>query len=497
MTAQEGSTFSNTKWTILSSVINGVVTIAIGAVLARLLHPDVFGLTAIGFLVIAFAGYFVKLWVGPALIQKEQLTNDDISFAISFSLVIGLVATIVVFLLSPLIASLFNKPESAQVIAALSLLLWITSFSASVIGLLRRNMRFQTLSIVGIAQTLFTGILSIIMAIMGLGVWSLIWPLIISQSLGLFVLFLLIRRSYPIRLRFSFSGHGYLLKFGSKYTLISILEYFGSNLDTIFMGRMFSLGQLGIYNRAFKLAYLPSENLITSITSVMFPVFSRLQNQKDEFVKTQNRLFVFIGLISTCIAMGMVPASKDIVLVLLGPQWMDAIPILVVILFAVPFDFMSVTLGLSFDATGNLNEKIKIQITSLFILIIGIIFLYSYGPIGIAAALVISHLIRFVYYLFSNRKLFSISYKQVLRNIMSIFLAGAITFSVCLLVVKRSVAWGMPPFQSLLFEIIVCSGVFILILFLNSPSLLGVKNFVQSKVKIRTFLTSKRGKNHE
>jgi len=497
MTAQEGSTLSNTKWTILSSVINGVVTIAIGAVLARLLHPDVFGLTAIGFLVIAFAGYFVKLWVGPALIQKEQLTNDDISFAISFSMVIGIVATIVVFLLSPLIASLFNKPESAQVIAALSLLLWITSFSASVIGLLRRNMKFQTLSIVGTAQTIFTGILSIIMAIMGLGVWSLIWPLIISQSLGLIVLFLMIRRSYPIRLRFSFSGHGYLLKFGSKYTLISILEYFGSNLDTIFIGRMFSLSQLGIYNRSFKLAYLPSENLITSITSVMFPVFSRLQNQKEEFVKTQNRLFVLIGLISTCIAMGMVPASKDIILVLLGPQWISSIPILIVILFAVPFDFMSVTLGLSFDATGNLNEKIKIQITSLITLFIGIISLYPYGPIGIAAALVISHLIRFVYYLLSNKILFSISYKRVLRNVTSIFLAGAITFSACILVVNKSVAWGLTPIQSLFFEILICAFVFIVILFLNSPILLGVKNITESNEEIRRFLTSKRGTKNE
>jgi lipopolysaccharide exporter len=497
MTAQEGSTLSNTKWTILSSVINGIITIAIGAVLARLLNPDVFGLTAIGFLVIAFAGYFVKLWVGPALIQKEQLSNGEISFAISFSMVIGFIATIVIFLFSSLIASIFNKPESTQVIEALSLLLWITSFSAPVIGLLRRNMRFKTLSIVSIAQTVLTGILSIIMAVLGLGVWSLIWPLIISQLLGLLVLFLLLRQSYPIKLSFSFSGHGYLLKFGSKYTLISILEYFGSNLDTIFMGRLFSLSQLGVYNRAYKLAYLPSENLIASITSVMFPVFSRLQNQKEEFVKTQNRLFVFVGLLSTCIAMGMVPAGKDIVLVLLGPQWISSIPILVVILFAVPFDFMSVTLGLSFDATGNLNEKIKIQITSLITLLIGIIFLYPYGPIGIATALVIAHLIRFIYYLLSNKIIFSISYKRVLRNIVSIFLAGAITFSACLFVVNKSIAWAMPPFQSLLFEIIVCSWVFIFLLFINSPSLLGVKNYTQSIDKIRTFLTSKRGKNHE
>ena len=468
-----------------------------GAVLARLLSPDVFGLTAIGFLVVAFAGYFVKLWVGPALIQKEQITNDDISFAFSFSLTIGFIAFGIVFLLSPLIASLFNKPESAKVIAALSLLLWITSFSASINSLLKRNMQFKLISIVGIAQTLIAGILSVTMSILGLGVWSLIWPLIISQILGIIVLFYFIRQSHSIKFSFSFSGHGDLLKFGSKFTLVSLLEYFGSNLDTIFIGRFFSLNQLGIYNRAFKLAYLPSENLITSITSVMFPVFSRLQNQIEEFKETQKRLFVFIGLISTCIAMGMVPASKDIILVLLGPQWGNSIPILEVVLFAVPFDFMAVTIGLTFDAAGKLNERIKIQVASLLILILSILLLNSYGPIGIAAALVISHFVRFMYYFISNKHFRSISVKSIFQNLASISISGVITFVACFFAVHSCATWGLSPIQSLFFEILICSLVFAVLLFLNSPILLGVKNFRQSTEEIRRFLTSKRGKQNE
>lgn len=496
MTAQNSSAISSTKWTILSSVINGVITILIGAVLARLLTPEIYGLVAIAYIVISFAGYFVRLGVGTAIIQKEDLNSEDINFAITFSMGIGFVSAIILALLAPLIASLFAKPESNVVIAAMSLSLWFSSFSATLIGLLRRKMLFKFLSIVSVAQTIFTGIFSITMAWLGSGVWSLILPLIISQVIVLIVFFMKVKSSFETKFRFSFSGHYHILKFGSKYTLISILEYFGSNLDTIFIGRFFSAGQLGIYNRAFKLAYLPSENIITSITSVMFPVFSRLQNKIEEFKETQNRLFLFIGLISTCIAMGMVPASRDIVVVLLGPQWIESIPILVVVLFAVPFDFLAVILGLSFDATGKLNEKIKIQFAAIISLLIGLVMLYPYGPIGIALALVISHVVRFVYYLFSYQSLFSVSFKKVIKNFFSFCLSGLSVFLGSSFAVFQAKTWALNPTPSLIFEILVCAGISILFLFLYSPTLLGAKDYSQSVFTIRSFFSSRKGEKY-
>jgi len=491
MIAQKSSAISSTKWTILSSIINGVITIVIGAVLARLLTPEIYGLVAIAYIVIAFAGYFVRLGVGTALVQKEDLNSEDINFAITFSMGIGFVSAIIMALLAPIIASLFTKPESNTVISAMSLSLWFASFSSTLIGLLRRNMLFKFLSIVSIAQTIFTGIFSITMAWLGSGVWSLVWPLIIGQIMVSILFFMKVKSSFALKFRFYFSGHNHILIFGSKYTLISILEYFGSNLDTIFIGRFFSTSQLGLYDRAYKLAYLPSETLITSITSVMFPVFSRLQTQLEKFKETQNKLFLFVGLLSTCIAMGMVPASRDIVLVLFGSQWLESVLILKVLLFAVPFDFMAASIALTFDATNKLNKKIKIQTIALIVLLLGILYFYKYGPVGIAFAITLSHVLRFLIYLIINQKMLSIPNKKLLQNSFQIVIAGVIIISVSQFISTQSTILSLSPLATLGIEIISCFTILLLFLLINVPTFLGVESYKKSYSVVRAFLSNK------
>lgn len=491
MSLQNNSALSGTKWTVFSSIVNAIISVGFGAVLARLLTPEIFGLIAIASLVIAFASYFVKLGMGAALIQKEHLSSEEISFALTFSMGLGLLAAVLLALFSPFIASLFNKPDSASIIAVMGLSLWFSSVLTTMTGLLRREMEFKYLSITNIAQTIFVGVFSIIMAKLGFGIWSLAWPLIISQLLVMILLFIKIKKTQPVRLSFSFSEHGHLIQFGTRITFISILEYFGSNLDTIFVGRLFSTSQLGLYNRAYKLAYLPSENLITSITSVMFPVFSRLQKEPNRFKETQNKLFLFIGIISTCISMGMVPAARDIIIVLLGSQWLDSAPVLMIILFAVPFDFMSVSIAITFDASGKLREKTMIQTITIIALLIGYTLFNKFGLIGITIVLASSHVLRFLLYSIVNQRLLDISYKKLVKNNIMIFLAGNVTYFTSWIVVSLTTKLSLLPFPALILEISSCLFVFLFFLTINSPSFLGVNNLKESFSVVKSFLIAK------
>lgn len=491
MNIQNEGAVSSTKWTLLSSVINAIITLVIGAILARLLNPAIFGLIAIAFLVVALASFLTRLGVGPALIQKENLTPENIGFALTFSIIFsGLVAGVVV-LFAPTIALLFKKVEAAPLIAAMGLSLWIASFTATIGGLLRRNMEFRFLSLISVVQTLVTGVLSVIMAIIGFGVWSLVWSLIFGQILGLLIIFNKTIRSTVFKLNLNFSGNKHLLSFGTKYTALGILEYFGSNLDTFFVARLFSPSQVGFYNKAFRLAYLPTENLITSITSVMFPIFSRLQTDLEKFKHEQSRLILFVGLTTISISMAMVPAAKDIIAVLLGNQWLDSILILKIILFAVPFDFMSVSYGLTFDALEKLSQKIVIQSFTLLILIIGFLNFYTYGLPGIAIALVISHVIRYLVYLFLNQKIVYIPWKKIIRTLLMITIAGIIIFSSSYLATFLTDLWGFPSWLALILEIFVCLLVYLLILFINGPFLLDSNSYSQVISKIKGFFQTK------
>ena len=491
MTSHPPNIFSSINWNISSTIVSAIITIIFGAILARLLGPAAYGIIAIANLTNAFARYFVRMGIGPAIIQSGNPSSNDIDFVVTFSMGIGFLAAVIVALLSPLVALFFKQPGSTPVIAIMGLSLWFSAFSSSISGVLVRNMQFKQLAIIRLAQTFFSGASSIVMAYLGFGIWSLVWPLILGQFLGMLAIINLVNRTYPLKPRFSFAGHDHLIKFGSLYSLNSLLEYFGSNLDTIFVGRLFSAFQLGLYNRAFSLAYLPSESLITSITSVMFPVFSRLQSSNEKFIETQNKLFLFIGLLSSSIAMGMIPAARDITLVLLGSQWLEAIPLLMILLFGVPFDFMAATIAMTFDASAKLGEKTRIQIVTILILLIGIFLLYPFGTVGIATALVLSSVIHFLIYVLQNQKTFSLSYYILFWNLTTIFLSGMATFFCSKTAAYLAKTMLLSPTLALFFEIIACLVVFILFLIVNAPKLLGVKNLAQCFLTIKDFLNKK------
>lgn len=479
---------SSVNWTISSSIINALIAITAGAILARILGPSAYGIIAIANLVVSFASYFVRMGVGPALIHHENLTQDDIDFSTTFSMGVGLLATIVIALIAPLIAIFFDKPESAAVVAVMGFSLWFSASSNNIASLLQRSMQFKQTALVNLGQSLTAAIFSISLAYLGLGVWSLVWSQIASRLISMIILFSLVYRIYPIRPRFSFIGHEHLLKFGAKYSINSFLEYIGSNLDTIFVGKLFPAAQLGFYNRSYLLAYLPTENIMASINSVMFPVFSRLQTDQEKFKKAQLRLLLLTGLISSTIAMGMIPVTENLVLLLLGEKWLTAAPIMTVILLAVPFDFMAVSMAITFDASGNLKQKTGIQTVTIFALAVGIFAFSSFGLIGIAYALAISHAFRFLLYLFKSKTLFSIPVSSILKTIGIIGIAGALTFLGSAVSLEVASRMKLNNIFSLILSIFSCAIITSFMFFANSPSLLNEKTYKQSFIKIKKII---------
>ncbi len=116
------------------------------------------------------------------------------------------------------------------------------------------------------------------MAILGFGVWSLVFAALSQAFFSAVIAYVFVRHS----LIFTFNIKHYrpLFSFGSKVTIISIFEFLGVNLDTLLIGRFLGASLLGIYNRAFTIVNLPLQNLNTSITKVLFPSFSKIQRDK-------------------------------------------------------------------------------------------------------------------------------------------------------------------------------------------------------------------------
>ena len=260
-------------WTYIAIAIGVVIQLGVTAVTARLLDPAAFGLVAMANVLMRFGGYFAQMGVGRALIQRPEIGDDEVRAAFTSSTILGLIVGAVVILAAPLAAAFFKSEDVVPVTRWLALTFVASGLGATAQALLRRNLRFRASGFVEVAAyALGYGVPTLGLAFAGFGVWSLVAGAIGQSIVASGLAYLLTR--HPVRPTFKFAAHRLLLGFGTKVSIISLLEFVGSTLDSAVIGRFGSAAQLGVYNRAFMLASLPTYHAHNGIAKVLFPVLS-------------------------------------------------------------------------------------------------------------------------------------------------------------------------------------------------------------------------------
>jgi lipopolysaccharide exporter len=323
---------------------------------------------------------------------------------------------------------------------------------------------------------------------LGYGVWSLVVGLLVTRVISLGLAFIALR--YKFQLYFSLKPHKHLLRFGSYYSANSFLEYFRANLDTITVGRHFSVELVGLYNKAYYLANLPTQLLISSITRVMFPVFSKLHSDQKQFNNNLLELLAIVGVSSMAICYGMIPAANQIVLVMLGQQWLGSVFVLQILLIAVPFDFMAHVFGVAIDSSGEPKRKTVLEFSTVVIFAISLIFLWRFGLPGIGLAVVLSSIIHLGLYVIQTNRIFIVPILKLIRVILGSGLTGAVVFIGVGLVSAILQHTPLAPIAVLILEIITGGLIVLLFLWINILGLLrfdeiavlgeGLKKYVRT-----------------
>lgn len=380
-------TVSGMRWGTLSTGVNVLFQIGFMAVMARLLSPADFGLLAIANVVLRFLSYFAQLGVSPALIQKSHLEDGDVRAALSVSLGISALCVLLAVGFAPLAQTYFSMPVLEEVIQALSLSFLLTGASAVSMGLLRREMNFKKIALIESASYVFGyGLVGVLLALANFGVWALVGAALSQAGMTTLFSYLVVRHEVAFRHRRE--QRMYFFKFGSRYSLIGFIEFLCSSLDAMVIGKLFGAGPAGLYSRAFLLVHLPVQQPANLLTKVLFPVISRLgiQRQADSLQISM----LLVGSYAFSVSFGMIPAAHDLITVLLGDQWVEAVPLLQVLAFAVGPVYVSHVMGTTLDAMGALKPKLRIQATKLVVLILLLLALADKGPIGVVYAVVLS-----------------------------------------------------------------------------------------------------------
>jgi O-antigen/teichoic acid export membrane protein len=443
-------TMHGAGWGGVSTSTNILFQLVFMAIMARLLTPADFGLIAIANVMLRFLVYFAQLGVGPALIQKPELSDGDIRAALFVSMSISAFCMLVAIFSAPLIAHFFSMPTLSPIIQALSVTFVLGGLSTVSLSLLRREMRFKQLAIIeSSAYILGYGLVGIVMAYTNFGVWALVGA-VLSQSV------------INVGLGYSFSRHEFgwrhkkpqrvhFFQFGARYSVIGFIEFLSGSLDALIVGKLFGTAAAGIYGRASLLANLPVQQPANILTRTLFPVISRLNNERQIFSLQISVLLV--GSYAFAISLGMIAAAPDIVSVLLGNKWLQAVLILQVVVLTVAPRCLSHLIGVTLDAMGALKSKLRIQSSVLLILIVAFVLLSRYGVLGIAAAIVLAEWLRFVLMASLVVQLLHPPIREV-RLILSVVACAGLTSFVLIWLAANALPYDTPSWLHLLAEIL-------------------------------------------
>lgn len=310
---------SSLKWLAIFRWTTQILSWMSTIVVARFLAPTDYG--ALG-LTITFVGFFElsnELGMGVAIVQKDKINNKQLSSVFFGSLFVSLLLYIVAFITSKYISQFYDIKVLSDLIKvlAINLLVWVFGFIPE--NLLVRELQFKLKSLLeAIARTIQI-IITLLMAINGYGVWSIV----IGQCAYRisYTIFLLCKNFWFPKLHFTFSELKNYIDFGLAVVAGRYLWYFYSKADYLIAGKFLSEKLLGIYTMAMILSSMPVDRISGLINQVSYPLFSKLQNDKK---KIRNAFITIIESYSIIIFpffIGLIIICDKIIPLLIGMKW--------------------------------------------------------------------------------------------------------------------------------------------------------------------------------
>ena len=370
-------TVKGVAWTSFDKLTSIGFGFVIGIILARLLSPSDYGLLAMIAVFNAIAFAFLDSGFTNALVRKPDLTEDDNTTAFFFNLAAGAVLFVIIWLIAPWVSVFYDKPILTPLLRAEGSLLIVTSFKIVQNTQLTRALNFKAKMIIRVVASVFGGVIGIIAAYNGLGVWALVVMHIAESLHG----------------RWNKASFGYLWGYGSKLLASGLLDTIYSNIYPIIIGKLFSAADLGQYSRAKGYADLPSQSLTGVLQQVTFPVLSKIQNDDVRLGDAYRRMLRFSVFIVFPIMIGMAALAYPLVIALVTDKWAQCVPYLQVICLAsMWYPVHAINLNL-LQVKGRSDLFLRLEIIKKAIITIAIFICVPFGIMGICIGAVCTSII--------------------------------------------------------------------------------------------------------
>ncbi|MBU1122670.1 MAG: MOP flippase family protein [Candidatus Omnitrophica bacterium] len=383
------------KWSGISQVGKQVSQFIVTVVLARLLSPGDFGLVAVAMVFINFALIFGELGLSSALVQKQNTFDTHFSSAFWLNIICSIVLTLVFIGLAPLIAAFYHNSALKPVLMVMSLNFVLVSFTAIQQTILQKEMDFKALAIRDIVAVIVSGVVGIVLAYRGYGVWSLVYQLLMFTFVDGILLWFFSK--WRPKFIFSIEAIKDIFHFSANVTGFNIINYFARNVAQLLIGKFLGFNALGYYALAYKIVLYPLQNISGVINKVMFPVFSRIQNDLKEVRNAYLKMVKAISLVAFPLMVSLFVFAPEFVHVFIGKKWEMIVFLIRIFCVCGIVQAVSITVGNIRLSQGQSRMQFKIGSIHFICMIIAIWIGLFWGIYGVAFSYTIFYLFWFFY----------------------------------------------------------------------------------------------------
>lgn len=297
---------------------------AVNLVLARLLTPGDFGYITVLALFMAVSQVLIDGGFATALIQKREPTQTDYSVVFVWNLVLSLLFYGILFVTAPLIASVEHMPLLTDIIRVFCLSLLLSALAQVQIIRLRKNLAFGMIAAVNLGAYAAGGALGIWLAMHGAGAWSLVWMQVCNSAVAA-LCFNLFSRWHP-GFRFSIASFRRLFGYGGYLLAATIFQEICKNIQTLLIGWRYSPTQVGLYGQAHKLDQINSYAIPQVLVQVMFPFYSRIQDDRERLALVLGKCVRIIALFIFPLITLLIVIAEPLIVWMFGEQWRECAP---------------------------------------------------------------------------------------------------------------------------------------------------------------------------
>ena len=434
-----GRTVRGLSWQSASVFIHGLMQLAVMGILARFLTPHDFGLAAIINVIVLVCTNALQMGLGPAIVQRPNLSSDDMGFVFFLSLSTGGLACLLLTLLAAALAGLYGWPELRPMIPVAGGVVFLNNLALVSQARLQKAMNFRVLSLVDLGAFGLGAAATIALAIAGAGAWALVLGLLLR--FGAKSLACLLAMPPVVRFRLREAECGALLRFGGAQTWSQVMNQVAQQADYLIVGRFLGASLLGFYERAFTLMSLISQYFGSVLDSVMFPAMAQIQGRTRSLgVGYLAALSTLNSVLLPVSVLGIVLAS-EITRVFMGPQWTEVIP---------PFRILLIPLALRTTvrcgdslarATGRVAQNSLVKSAYAVLVVVLALLFVRRGIVGVAVGVSLATAIHYLMMLILVRSAIGLSCGAQIRAHGAGLLFGGVVLVVSL--AARQALYGL------------------------------------------------------